>query len=219
MDHLDGGLLQLLARDGRGLGGNCALRLQPSGPADPQRPNGPTQDGHRSDREILVCSFDDAFPGGKFPLVSPPAHPFRFGWGIGPCAQAFPPELPVQRRGSALKTTETVLALAAVSKAVSLPAPKMGSAVRQKEFCSPADGHWAKEPPASAAIGRGCPRQPNAVADDMVAVLPVACRVDQFDEAIPFVSEVDGYHPGTCPHRSGSSPSGVSRSRRPVPAI
>jgi hypothetical protein len=37
------------------------------------------------------------------------------------------------------------------------------------------------------AIG-GSPRQPNSVADDTVAVLPVACRVDQF----PFVDEVNG---------------------------
>jgi hypothetical protein len=42
------------------------------------------------------------------------------------------------------------------------------------------------------AIGRGGPRQPNAVADDTVALPFVACGVDQFDDAIPFVGEVDG---------------------------
>jgi len=42
------------------------------------------------------------------------------------------------------------------------------------------------------AIGRGGPRQPNAVADDTVALPFIACRVDQFDDAIPFVGEVDG---------------------------
>jgi hypothetical protein len=82
--------------------------------------------------------------------VSPPPHPFRFGRRIGPCAQAFAAELPVQRRRSALKTTETVLALAAVSKAVSLPAPKMRSAVRQKELCRSAGG--SRAPTADALI-------------------------------------------------------------------
>src|SRR5580704_4454652 len=63
-------------------------------------------------REHPLGSFDDALPGGKFLLVSPPPHPFRFGRRIGPCAQAFSAELTVQRRRPALKTTETVLALA-----------------------------------------------------------------------------------------------------------
>ena len=76
----------------------------------------------------LFGDFDDALPGGKFLLVSPPPHPFRFGRRIGQCPQAFSAELPVQRRGSALNTTETVLSLAAVSKVVSLlPMPVRGS--------------------------------------------------------------------------------------------
>jgi hypothetical protein len=85
-------------------------------------------------REHPLGSFDDALPGGKFLLVSPPPHPFRFGRRIGPCAQAFAAELTVQRRRPALKTTETVLALAAVSKAVSLPAPKCDPPFGRKSF-------------------------------------------------------------------------------------
>jgi hypothetical protein len=45
---------------------------------------------------LPIGSFDNALPGGKFLLVSPPPHPFRFGRRIGPGARAFSAELPVQ---------------------------------------------------------------------------------------------------------------------------
>ena len=40
------------------------------------------------------------------------------------------------------------------------------------------------------AIGRGGPRQPNAVADDTVALPFVAYRVDQFDELVDEVQRI-----------------------------
>ena len=54
----------------------------------------------------LLALFDDALSGGKFLLISPPPHPFRFGRRIGPGAQAFAAELPVQRSPPAHRSEE-----------------------------------------------------------------------------------------------------------------
>ena len=106
-----------------------------------------------------------------------------------------------------------IFALGSVPQPIRLTAQEVPPPDGQEELRRAVRCPRAEEPPAASAEGRRGPSKLNVSDKDTIGFAIIACFVDQFDEAVPFGREIDGYND------RGLAPIEVDYARQALPLL